>query len=75
MPAQADDPEALVSLLHNLPLLLTHMTTAERRTVLQQLITEVYARQKAVLAFRLTRLVERLFQLLRKHQRGATFNQ
>ena len=62
MPAQADDPEALVSLLRDLPLLLTHTTSAERRTILQQLITEVYARQKAVVAFRPTRLAERLFQ-------------
>ena len=58
---QADDPEALVTLLRDLPVLLTHTTNAERRTVLQQLITEVYARQKAVIAFRPTRLAERLF--------------
>ena len=51
-----------MSLLRDLPLLLTHTTNAERRTVLQQLITEVYTRQKAVIAFRPTRLAERLFQ-------------
>jgi hypothetical protein len=60
--AQADDPEALVPVLRKLPVLLTHATNAERRTVLQQLITEVYVRQKAVIAFRPTRLAERLFQ-------------
>jgi hypothetical protein len=48
--------------MSDLPLLLTHATNTERRTILQQLITEVYARQKAVIAFRPTRLAERLFQ-------------
>jgi DNA invertase Pin-like site-specific DNA recombinase len=62
LPTQADNPDALVALLHDLPLLLSHTSNAERRTILQQLITEVYARQKAVIAFRPTRLAERLFQ-------------
>jgi DNA invertase Pin-like site-specific DNA recombinase len=62
LPPQTEDPDALVSLLRDLPTLLTHTTNIERRSILQQLITEVYARQKAVIAFRPTRLAERLFQ-------------
>src|SRR5215211_4532420 len=45
--------------LQYLPKLIASAANSERRSVVQQLITEVYARQKAVIAFRPTRLAER----------------
>lgn len=58
----ADDPAVLRALLNNVPVLLQYATNVQRRAILQQFITEVYVRQKAVLAFRPTRLAETLFQ-------------
>ena len=73
--APADDSAAIVTLLQNLPKLIENATNSERRTVLQQLISEVYVRQKAVLAFRLGQHGSRSVssKQLPKHQPGRTF--
>ncbi len=47
--------------LQSLPALLAAATPSERRAVLGQLVTGVYAHNKAVLALRPTRLAESLF--------------
>lgn len=59
-PSPSND-QAVLALLQSLPTLLAAATPAERRAVLAQLITGVYAHNKAVLALRPTRLAETLF--------------
>lgn len=59
-PAPVDNA-AVLALLSTLPTLLERATPAERRAVIGRLLTGVYARRKAVLAFRPTRLAAELF--------------
>lgn len=55
------DDSAVLALIGALPTLLERATPGERRAVLGQLLSGVYARRKAVLAFRPTRLAYALF--------------
>ena len=59
-PAPTND-QAILALLQTLPTLLTHATPTERRAVLAQLVSGVYAHKDAVLAFRPTRLAAAMF--------------
>lgn len=59
-PAPTND-QAILALLQALPTLLTHATPTERRAVLAQLVSGVYAHKDAVLAFRPTRLAAAMF--------------
>jgi hypothetical protein len=62
MPApQAVGVETIVPLLRNLPILLMQAINRERRTVVRELVTQVYVQRSVVMAIRPTKIAAALF--------------